>query len=137
MERLREYHWPGNVRELRNVIERGCLLAGSGPITDEHLLLAPRTHHVPAKPAVSTALTPPVPGQEEADAAAAAGEMPLAAVPSQLGTGRVLSLTDAEKSAIGHAMAEAKNNKNEAARLLGIHRTTLYKKLAEDRKSVV
>jgi two-component system response regulator HydG len=37
--RLRAYHWPGNVRELRNLIERAHILAGDGPIADEHVLL--------------------------------------------------------------------------------------------------
>jgi DNA-binding NtrC family response regulator len=34
---LRSYTWPGNVRELRNVMERAVLLAGTDPITPEHL----------------------------------------------------------------------------------------------------
>jgi PAS domain S-box-containing protein len=35
----------------------------------------------------------------------------------------------AEKAAIGRALAEAENNKAKAARILGIHRTLLYKKM--------
>lgn len=35
----------------------------------------------------------------------------------------------AEKEALRQALAQARNNKSEAARLLGIHRTLLYKKL--------
>jgi len=31
------HHWPGNVRELRNVIQRCCLVAGSGTIRLAHL----------------------------------------------------------------------------------------------------
>ena len=31
------YNWPGNVRELRNVIQRSCLIAGSGIILLSHL----------------------------------------------------------------------------------------------------
>ena len=34
---LESYPFPGNVRELQNVIERSCLLAGSGTIQPEHL----------------------------------------------------------------------------------------------------
>ena len=37
--RLQAYGWPGNVRELRNLIERAHILAGDGPIEDEHVLL--------------------------------------------------------------------------------------------------
>ena len=36
---LQRYSWPGNIRELRNVLERGALLAGDGPIRQEHLYL--------------------------------------------------------------------------------------------------
>lgn len=37
MEALLAYDYPGNVRELANLIERGLLLAGDGPIRPEHL----------------------------------------------------------------------------------------------------
>jgi two-component system response regulator HydG len=42
-----------------------------------------------------------------------------------------LSMADAERRAIEHALQKAKNNKLEAARLLGIGKTTLYRKLKE------
>ena len=34
---LLAYSWPGNVRELENVMERAIVLAGSGPISQDHL----------------------------------------------------------------------------------------------------
>ncbi|MBN2495485.1 MAG: sigma-54-dependent Fis family transcriptional regulator [Deltaproteobacteria bacterium] len=37
VDALRAYRWPGNVRELRNILERACVLAGSGPIASCHL----------------------------------------------------------------------------------------------------
>jgi DNA-binding NtrC family response regulator len=37
---LQEYAWPGNIRELRNVVERAMLLATSGKVTDETVVLA-------------------------------------------------------------------------------------------------
>ncbi len=39
LQRLRTHPWPGNVRELRNLMERAHILAGDGPIRDEHLAL--------------------------------------------------------------------------------------------------
>ena len=42
-----------------------------------------------------------------------------------------MPLAQAEEMVIRAAMREANNNKNEAAKLLGVHRTTLYKKLEE------
>src|SRR5262249_4251539 len=45
-----------------------------------------------------------------------------------------LSIAEAERRAIEHALQKAKNNKLEAARLLGIGKTTLYRKLKEYEK---
>ncbi|MEJ7599964.1 MAG: sigma 54-interacting transcriptional regulator [Kofleriaceae bacterium] len=51
------YGWPGNVRELRLVVARASLLAGDGPIDEQHVLLetprvaeahAPRAESVPS-----------------------------------------------------------------------------------------
>ena len=42
-----------------------------------------------------------------------------------------MTLARAEKLVIEAAMRDAKGNKNQAAKTLGIHRTTLYKKLEE------
>ncbi len=39
INRLRAYPWPGNIRELRNLIERAHILAGTGSIEDEHVIL--------------------------------------------------------------------------------------------------
>ncbi len=39
INRLRAYSWPGNIRELRNLMERAHILAGSGDIADEHVML--------------------------------------------------------------------------------------------------
>jgi DNA-binding NtrC family response regulator len=34
-ELLLEYDWPGNIRELRNVLERGVILSGGGPLSPD------------------------------------------------------------------------------------------------------
>jgi len=36
LEHLRNYEFPGNIRELQNLIERACILAGTGPIERRH-----------------------------------------------------------------------------------------------------
>ena len=36
LEHLKGYEFPGNIRELQNLIERACILAGSGPIERAH-----------------------------------------------------------------------------------------------------
>jgi DNA-binding NtrC family response regulator len=39
LQRMRLHPWPGNVRELRNLMERAHILAGAGPLDEEHLRL--------------------------------------------------------------------------------------------------
>ena len=102
MRRFMEYDWPGNIRELRNIVERGCLLAQDEVITDELLLLPPNGTSRVRKPSRLGLVTAPA-----------------------------MTLAEAERQTILRAMQEAEQNKNEAARILGVHRTTLYKKLAE------
>jgi DNA-binding NtrC family response regulator len=99
LARLREHAWPGNVRELRNLIERAHILAGVGPIRDEHLWLDPR------------------------GGAAGAGAGAAEPIPSDL------RLDNNERRLIRAALERAGGNKSRAARLLGITRRTLYSRL--------
>ena len=105
-DRLLTHPWPGNVRELRNAIERAVILCEGGLITGEHLPMAlaaaPRS---PAPPPVS-AVTPPT------------------AIPPE-----GVKLEAIERELIQKAMAQAQNNKSEAARLLGLARGQLYSRL--------
>jgi len=105
MQALVEYDWPGNVRELQNVIE-GCFAFGEMDwISERHITLrkAPRKKPGAAEDAELAALAP------------AAGDF--------------LTLDEMEKSHIERALSLCDNNKAKAARLLGIHRSRLYKKL--------
>jgi len=98
---LGAHDWPGNVRELENVIERAVVL------TD--------------RAEVGLADLPP----EVAGRAAAAIHVPT--------TGAVLPLKQAlegpERQIILHALEYAGGNRDEAAKLLGINRSTLFYKL--------
>jgi transcriptional regulator with GAF, ATPase, and Fis domain len=104
-DRLLSYHWPGNVRELRNAIERAVILAEGGLITSEHLPIAVGQ----TKPASSTIVV----------AAPAAGEGS-ATLPSGL------TLDALERDLLNKAMTQAKNNKSQAAKLLGVPRGQFY-----------
>jgi DNA-binding NtrC family response regulator len=97
---LRAHHWPGNVRELQNAIERAFALS-RGPDIDAADLGEHPASHLPGAGV-------PAPGR----------------IPA-----RVRSLEDSEKELIEVALAQAKGNKNEAARLLGIDRQRLYRKI--------
>jgi DNA-binding NtrC family response regulator len=104
-EHLRTYGWPGNVRQLKNAIERAVLLCSGDTIEVEHLTLERGT-----SPTIRpTTLTPTfVP------------ETPSVGLPPQ---------ADAEKKAIVDALQKAAGNQSRAARLLGISRGTLLRRL--------
>ena len=96
------YDWPGNVRELENCLERACALS-SGP-----------TLHVSDMPTSLRNFEV----QTGAPAVRAASQ-------------GVTNLVEMEKRAILHAIEVLNGDKLEAARQLGIGKTTLYRKLKE------
>jgi DNA-binding NtrC family response regulator len=103
VERLAEYDWPGNVRELENLIERLVVLRGKGVIDVEHLPPSLR------RPAAGTDLALPVMGPEG---------LPFNEVVDQVETHLIL-----------RALEQTRWNKNRAAQLLGLNRTTLIEKI--------
>jgi DNA-binding NtrC family response regulator len=113
---MTEYDWPGNVRELEHAIARACALS-SGPVL--HMADLP------------TQLQDFRAHRREADISAAAvqaGEGGTAGV----GAGEaIVSIADMEKQAILGTIRQLKGDKLMAAKLLGIGKTTLYRKLKE------
>jgi len=105
LAQLEAHNWPGNVRELRNVIERAVILAGEGQIRSVHLMLD-HTQSTPVQPVVQEA----------------SGSLVLP--PG-------LSLSKAEEAYIQVTMDYVKNNRREAASILGISLRTLQTRLAE------
>jgi len=107
MARLMAYSFPGNVRELENVVERAFILCQSDRIGVEHL---PRS--------VAQAVeAQPVEAQPLAQAASI--------VPA--GT----SIAAAEIEAVRAALERNHGNRTRAAAELGIHRTTLIRKVKQ------
>ena len=109
IEALQAYHFPGNVREFRNVIEGALIESGAGTIRPQHLRLVTRGM------AESTTLPPPV--KQEL----------IASLP--------LNIAEAEDLLLQRALKETNGNIAEAARLLGVHRTRIYRKLAQEHRS--
>ena len=113
---LSEFDWPGNVRELENAIERACALS-SGPVL--HMGDLPtqlqdfRMHSIPQRDDA-----PLVEGN--ADESRLNG-----------GDGTIVSIAEMERSAILGTIKQLNGDKLMAARLLGIGKTTLYRKLKE------
>ena len=105
---LKAQGFPGNVRQLRNVVEQALIQGGGRRIEFRHL-------HLDRLPAAAR----PAPAPEK-------GEEGGAPVPAAL----PLNLRQAESALIRRAMEEADGNVSAAARLLGINRTKLYRKLS-------
>ncbi|MFN3326371.1 MAG: sigma-54-dependent transcriptional regulator [Bryobacteraceae bacterium] len=97
------HDWPGNVRELENVIARAIVLAPGGIIT-------PSCIQFQSRPPTSTRSW-------------------LDQIPIHEGYRPVLRQVEARL--IRAALVEAKGNKAEAARILGIQRRLLYEKMRE------
>jgi two-component system response regulator HydG len=106
LERLFEHDWPGNVRELENVLESAMALARGPWLRAADLPMGRNRRATPLPPAVS--------GGDDAK---------LVALP--------LTLDAYEKSALERALREAGGNATEAARKLGIGRSTFYRKLGK------
>src|SRR3954463_13620033 len=96
------YDWPGNVRELENCLERTYAFT-SGPLI--HTTDLPREiANLPVE-----------------ESSAGTGN----------GNGKIVSIAELEKRTILHAISELHGDKLQAARLLGIGKTTLYRKLKD------
>ncbi|MFA6032722.1 MAG: sigma-54 dependent transcriptional regulator [Myxococcota bacterium] len=105
-ERLLAYNYPGNVRELKNVLERAAIMTDSGKIELHHL---PERIHSPRY-------------ELELDG----GKSPEAKLDFITG---IDTLETLEKKMITNAIKQARGVKSEAARLLGISRFQLLRRL--------
>jgi DNA-binding NtrC family response regulator len=106
LETFQGYAWPGNVRELRNVLERGVIIAGEGPIRAAHL-----PYQVGAPGPASG-----IPAGDEPNVV----RVPVGA-----------TVDEAEKVLILRTLEHTRNNKTRAADILGISLKTLHNKLKE------
>ena len=104
------YEWPGNIRQLRNTIRTMVVLCDRDKLDVQDL--PPEIHRVHRLPGEALAKSG-LPGQTK----------PV--------TGSALSLDDMEKQAIIDALAKTGNNRQAAAKLLGIGERTLYRKIKE------
>jgi two-component system response regulator AtoC len=103
---LVQYPWPGNIRELRNVIERTMILSAEGEIDAGHLPEEIRDQHPEKRP----------------------GEVFSQVDISPTGD-QFLSLRELQDNYIEQVLAATGNNKTQAARILGIHPTSLQRRL--------
>jgi DNA-binding NtrC family response regulator len=104
LDRLVRHDWPGNVRELENLIERLVVLRGEGTIDVADLPAPFRDEPASADPGAAPTL-----GADGVD---------FNAVIDRIETQLILQ-----------ALERTGGNKNQAAQLLGLHRTTLLEKI--------
>ncbi len=102
LECLRRYNWPGNVRQLRTAIEHAVVMCDSASIS---------MRDMPEYLVQQTAPEAPAVGDEE-------------------GVGSLL-LKDVVRRAVLRALRLSKGNQTAAAKMLGIHRRTLYRHMLE------
>jgi len=108
LELLVRHEWPGNVRELENLVERCVVLRGQGEIGVADL---------PREIRGKSGASPAEDGASEPER------------PAQLGTAFHEMVDRFEADLILRALEQTHWNKNQAARLLGMNRTTLLEKI--------
>ena len=131
LDALTSYDWPGNVRELENCIQN-MVAVHTGPLLTVNDLPSQIQNHLFAKRAqhlsVAVGGYSSVPSQQPAPVAGR-GEPAQSHAPSP--DSPVLPLMELERRAIKHALEYTRGDRGVAATLLGIGRTTLYRKLKE------
>ncbi|HBY63183.1 MAG TPA: RNA polymerase subunit sigma-54 [Solibacterales bacterium] len=139
LQALLEYEWPGNVRELENCILHMCAV-NSGPLLHTRdLPSAIQNYRLRASVETMSAAvgggTMPTFASVNGSSATAAGAAPIrkpvTTEAGPAGEPPVLPLTEVERRAIMQAISYTKGDRLMAATLLGIGRTTLYRKLKE------
>jgi two-component system response regulator AtoC len=109
-ELLQRYSWPGNIRELNNVVERTMILSPEGDIDAAYLPEEIRDHEVS--------------DSRSLERLSEDGVSP---------TGRQLvSLRELEDDYIQEVLLATGNNKTQAAKILGIHPTSLLRRLKKE-----
>ncbi len=107
LAKLVQYDWPGNVRELENGIERAVAMAQYDQLVIEDLPERVRAY----RPEQGDMLSPTT-------------------------VSELVSLDDFERRYISHVIGLVKGNKSRAARILGLDRRTLYRKLERQQAAV-
>src|ERR1700688_4195039 len=126
------YEWPGNVRELENCVQH-MVAINSGPLLHVADLPSSLQNHLIQKKA--QCLMAAVGGEPVAAASNAASPAADASAPESAAGLRpvasIIPLAVLERRAIMNALEYTKGDRAIAAHLLGIGRTTLYRKLKE------
>ncbi len=135
------YHWPGNVRELENVIQRSIVIAKGDAILKGDIPSEICTGRVVPTHAAPVAPVPLSESESPVSSIPSSGSSPIPLVPSDLVSmagllfqwarkdSKLKIIPTVERELIIHALAETKGNQVQAAKLLGITRATLRKRV--------
>ena len=108
-ELLQKYPWPGNIRELKNVIERTMILSPEGDMDAAFLPEEIRDHAEVV---------------EETEPMSPYDVSPTGA--------QFVTLHELEEDYIHEVLSATGNNKAQAARILGIHPTSILRRLKKE-----
>jgi len=130
LELLQMYDWPGNVRQLENVLERLIVIADDHVITAANVEAALagelQADQIKARPAAAAGTASDSDG---AGAHAAFGEREREEISPQKSHGDEGLLSKMEKETILKVLEQVNGKRQEAARILGISSTTLWRRL--------
>ena len=129
METLLGHAWPGNIRELQNLVERLVVVTSGGPITRD--LIPQDILSAQLDTPLDQDKTPPRPEvSSDMSACTALAESVgyLMALPAE-GLDLASFIEKLENDLILQALERTDNNKQKAAKLLGLNRTTLVERL--------
>lgn len=126
---LAAYHWPGNVRELENFLERLWVIT-EGAAVDEAAIRSYLPASAAVRPLPAAPQSGPLPTAATSTPAPALPD-PVPAPTAAFELPANLTLAELEDLAIDRALAEAGGNLQQAAGRLGLHRTTLHRKLQQ------
>jgi two-component system response regulator AtoC len=122
---LQAYAWPGNVRELRNFCENAVVLRRGGRLTEYDL--EPKFRGEAPGPALSPGggfgadeAPRPVATTGQTDGLAHTRSLPVS-----------FSVAENEKRLLREALIKARGSRTDAAKLMGVSRRTLHRKLAQ------
>ena len=129
LARLADHDWPGNVRELRNLVERAGILFPGETIGAEQVerMLLRRGRNSAAERAALWAATADIPTPARVADIAPPADTPILTRDNPIALKTMLG--DLERRYIEEALSLANGVVAEAARLLGLQRTTLIEKM--------
>lgn len=143
LQMLKAYSWPGNVRQLENTIYRAVVLAESSELSvQEFPQIAAALHNITrAMPPAPMSDAKPLyegpamigsnwPGPRPVSLPSS-GTASALGIPALTNDGQIRSLNDIEADLIRLALGHYRGHITEAARRLGIGRSTLYRKMRE------